>query len=228
MRAHGGVDAQGNERVFEHLAVNAFAHAMQSLQFIRRTLALSELRNRCNCGGVVGGKLRIDHIAIPEHGLRAGQIAHIGVVLVGEHGVSAKAHFLRALDLRIPIRAFHQAAHELHAMQARQASHFINQLYRAGLIRLQSQTQPLPLRMMHRHFCQKRIEHIERELQAIHLFRINREVHVGARSKLAELPHARHKLGHHAAGVTPLVARVQGRELDGDAIGGLRGVFKAF
>ena len=153
---------------------------------------------------------------------RAGQIGHIGVLLVREHGVAGEAEFLRALDLAVPIGALDQANHEANAVAARNARHFVDQRQRACLVGLHRESEAAPLREVLRDARGQGIEHIEREFEAVALFGIDRQIHVGARGRLDQAPHARQQLRENTLALRILVAREEGAELDRDAIGLLR------
>ena len=126
MRAHRGVNAAGDQRVLEHLAVHAFTHAVQALQLKSRTCperhrpaqrwsvgaTCRYLQDGCDGGRVVRGELRVDGIRRGQQRAGAGEVRHVGVVLVGEHGVGGQAQLLCALDLGVPVRALDQAAHQ--------------------------------------------------------------------------------------------------------------------
>jgi hypothetical protein len=57
--AHGGVDTAGDGRA-QHLAVDAFAHAVQALHLEGRARRLRQLHDGGDGAGVVGGELRVD------------------------------------------------------------------------------------------------------------------------------------------------------------------------
>ena len=164
------------------------------------------------------GKLRVNGIGRGQQRLRAGQVRHVGVVLVGEHRVVRQAQLLRALDFRIPVGSLDQAAHQAQPVFAGEGDDVLNQFERAGLIGLHRQPKTLPLRVVLRHPGGKRFKHIERELQPVHFLGVNREVDVGPGRQLAQTPDARHQLGHHAFALRVFVARVKCAELDGYTI----------
>ena len=147
---------------------------------------------------------------------------------MGENRVMRQAQLLRALDFCIPVSAFDEAAHELHVMLPGDAHHLLNQLNRPGLVGLQSQAKTAPLRVMGCNFFHDGFKDAEREFEALHFFRINGEVHMGLGGLLAKLPNARHQLLHHPLMLAPFVARMQGGELDGDAIAGLSCALRVF
>jgi len=140
------------------------------------------------------------------------------VVLVGEHRVVRQALFLGALDLGVPVGALDQAAHELDTVPAGQGDHVLDQVKRAGLIRLQGQAKAAPLWLLLRHAGEQRVEDVERKLQPVHLFGVDGEVDARQRGLFAQRPHAGHQFGHHTLVLSVLVARVQGAELDADAV----------
>ena len=218
VRTHGRVDTAAHQRVLQHLAVDALAHTVQSLQFKRDRLAGCELKNGGNRAGVVCGELRKNRIRRIQQRLGAGQVAHVGVVLVGEHRVGRQTLFLRALDLGVPVGALDQAAHELDAVLTGQRGDVRDQLHRAGLVGLHGQAQALPLRAVFGHPRGQGLKHVQREFEPVHFLGVNRQVQVGSRGRFAECPHTRHQLGHHAFVLRVFVTRVQGAELDRDAV----------
>ena len=228
MRAHRCVDAAGNARLLQHLAVDALTHAVQALQFKpglqpakRRSVGvrggghLEDGRNGC---GVVRGELRKDRIGGIEQSARASQIAHVGVRLLGEHRVAGQAQLLRTLDFCIPVSPLDQAAHELQSVLPRQRRHVFDQIDSTRLIGLKCQAKTLPLGAMLGHQPGERLEHVEREFEPVHLFCIDGQIEIGRGSALAQQPDAGHQLPHHALVLGVFVARVQCAELDRDAV----------
>ncbi len=203
-----------------HLAVRRLAHAVQALHLERRiTGHAHDGRDRAR---VVRGELRIDHVAVREHRLRAGKVGEVGVLLVREHRVAGQPHLLRPLDLRIPVGALHQPHHEAQAVGARDARHFVDELQRARLVGLHRQAEAAPLRKRLRDAAGERLQHVERQLQPIALLGVDRQVDVGAGGLLHERPRTRQQLGKHTLALRLLVAREQGRQLDRDAVGPFR------
>ena len=218
MRAHRRIHAAGHRRVFQHLPENALAHAVQALQLKLAGPGLAHLQNGGNGAGVVPGKLRVNRVGGGQQRLCAGQVGHIGVVLVREHGVMRQPQFLRAFDLRVPIRAFDQAAHQAQLIFARQADHVVHQFQAARLVSLHGQTKALPARMVLRHLSCQRLEHIQRQFEPVHLFRVNRQVDVGDGSQFTQTPDTRHQLGHDAGVLRCFKPRMQGTQFDGNTI----------
>ncbi len=218
MRAHRGVDAARDSRVLQHLAVDAFAHAVQALQFKRRTLPRCHAQDGGDGASVVRGELRVDGVGRVEQGLCTSQVAHIGVRLLREHRVGRQAQFLSALDLGVPIGTLDQAAHEFESVLPPQRRHVFDEFHRTRLVGLQRQTKTLPLRVMLRHELRQRLEHVEREFKPVDLFRVDGQVQVGGCRTFAQGPHAGNKLAHHTIVLCIFVARVQRAELDRDAV----------
>ena len=137
---------------------------------------------------------------------------------MGEHRVGRQAHFLGALDLGVPIGALDQAAHQAHPVLACQRGEVLNELQRAGLVGLQGQAKAGPLWEMLGHALDQSAKHLQRELEAVHLFGINRQVDIGAGRLLAQAPDARHQFIEHTRTLRVFVAGMQGAELDGNAV----------
>ena len=166
----------------------------------------------------MGGELRKDRVGCVQHCPGTGQIRHVGVVLVRENRVVRHAQFLGALDFSVPVRAFDQSAHQAHLVLACQFGDVGNQLQCPALVSLQGQPQAAPLRVVPGHLGHQRLQHRQGQLQPVDLFGVNREVDVGLGGLLAQSPDAWHEFLHHALALGIFVARVQGTELDADAI----------
>ena len=159
MRTHRGIDAAAHQRVFEHFAVHAFAHAVQALQLKLAAALGTHLQNGGNGGSVVRGKLRVDGVGRGQERAGAGQIRHIGVVLVRKHRVVRQTQLLGAFDFSVPIRALDQAAHQAHFVFARHCGDVHYQLQGAGLVGLHGQAKAGPLRLLVRHQGHQGLKH---------------------------------------------------------------------
>ena len=166
----------------------------------------------------MGGELRVNGVRRIEQRARAGQIRHVGMVLVREHRVGRQAQLLRAFDLGVPIGTLDQAAHEANLVLARQSGNLVDKLQRTGLVGLHGQAETGPLRKLLRHLCCECLEHLERQLQPVDLFGIDCQVYVAPCGLFAQAPHARHQLGHHPFLVCVFIPRMQGAEFDGYAV----------
>ena len=82
------------------------------------------------------------------------------MVFVGKHGVVRQRHFLRTLDLGVPVGTFDQAAHQLDAVLARQRNDVRNQIQATRLVGLHGQAKALPLRVVHGDFLDQRFQHV--------------------------------------------------------------------
>ena len=120
----GRVDAAGpvELRRADHLVVERLAHAVETLELI---LAAIEVRPRHGHHGpdrlgIVGGELREHRIGRRQEPPGAGEVADIRVDLAGEDRKPVEPVDLSALDLGVPIGAFHQPHHDAAAGAARQ------------------------------------------------------------------------------------------------------------
>ncbi len=219
--AHGRVHAAGHRRILHHLAVDALAHAVQALHFERGVLRARHLQDRGDGAGVVRGELRVDDVGVGDQRTRAGQVRNVGVFLVREHGVAGQAALLRALDLAVPIRALDQAHHEAQLVPACDGGDRLDDLQRARLVGLHGQAEAGPLRECIGDAGGERVQHVQRQLEAVGLLGVDRQVQVGARGLLDQRPHARQQLGEHALALAVFIAREQRGQLDRDAVGRL-------
>ena len=90
------------------------------------------------------GERRVDRVRVLQHAPGAGDPAHIGRGLAGEHRIVGVALHLRELDLRVPIRALHQPRRDAMSGAPRQRGDPVDQRQRALLIRLDRQPEPIP------------------------------------------------------------------------------------
>ena len=113
MRAHRRIHAHAPSQVLwaDHLVVQGFAHAVQALVF--ELFAFAHLVNRGQGVGVVGGELREHGVLRIQQFARAGQVGNVGVDFAGIGGIAIHTVHLRPFDFAVPIRAFHQADHQL-------------------------------------------------------------------------------------------------------------------
>ena len=153
---------------------------------------------------------------------RRGEVGDVGVLLVREHRVAVEAAFLRALDLAVPVRALDQPHHEAQLARARNARHVVDHLDHARLVGLHREAEAAPARRVLLHVGGQRVEHLERELQAVALLGVDRQVDVGCGGEVEQRNQAWHQFAHHAVALRVFVARVQCRQLDRDAVA-LRG-----
>ena len=75
--------------------------------------AFAHLVNRGQGVGVVGGELREHGVLRIQQFARAGQVGNVGVDFAGIGGIAIHTVHLRPFDFAVPIRAFHQADHQL-------------------------------------------------------------------------------------------------------------------
>ena len=73
-------------------------------------------------------------------------------------------------------------------MPARHGDELLHPLARAALISLHRQPQAAPLGVRAGQTQQQGLENLHRQLEAVDLFGINREIDVGTRSALAQTP----------------------------------------
>jgi hypothetical protein len=134
-----------------------------------------------------------------QQGAGAGQVGHIGVVLVGEHRVVGQAQLLGALDFGVPVRALDQRhIRRTPYLRAIAATWSISSSAR-GLVGLHGQPKAAPLRnCCCATLASQCFKHLQRQLQAVDLFGVNGQVDVGACGAARTDPDAGHQLGHDA------------------------------
>jgi len=215
VHAAGRVELVGGH----HVGVQIGAHAVQALEFVMRAAAPAQLRGHVMHGGdgvgVVAGEHRVQQIAGFEHAPRAGQIAHVGVGLAGEHRVAGQAIDLRALDLGVPVGALDQTHRHRPADLARQRHDGVDHERCAPQIRLHREAIAVPA-------GQTGIgvnlgDQVEAQFQAIGFLGIDGEADALFARQLRQFEHARCQLAAHAGALGVLVARMQRGQLHRNA-----------
>ncbi len=122
---------------------------------------------------------------------------------------------LRALDLRVPVRALDQAHRDAAADAARQVGEEVDHVRGALLVRLHRQTVAFPA--VQRRIAEGGRDDVQRQFQAVGFLGVHRVADAVGPGQLRQFQHARHQLGHHPRALGVLVARVQRGQLDRDA-----------
>ena len=217
--AHRRVHAAGHiKAVFgDHFGIQVIAHAVQFLEFKIAAAA------HCPChpmhGGnrlrIVGGKHRVDRVAVVEQAPRIGQIRHVGILLASEQRVAGLPIHLRALDFGIPIRAFDQPHGDAPVQLRGHLRDVVDDERGALLIGLHHDAKAVPA-------AQRTLGHdlknqVQRELQPVGFFGIDGQTDAVAARQLRQLQQAATQLVEYACALGVLVARMQGGEFDRDA-----------
>ena len=221
MGAHRGINtARTVQFAIRHftgdLLVQRFTHAVQALELVlARIVVLPGQAVDCRQGvGVVGSELRIDQVRHAEQFFRTGEVRDVGVNLAGIDRIAFQPFHLGAFDFAVPVGAFHQTDHQATAAAACQVNQVINDERAALLVGLDNEANAVPA-------CQLRLEaqffqQIEGDLQAVGLFGIDVDTDVVLARQQGQRLQARIELFHHPVVLRTAVARMQGRELDGD------------
>ena len=199
-----------------HLLVQRFTHAVQALEFVlaRVVVLTRQAVDRRQGVGVVGGELRINQVRHAKQLFRAGEVRDVGVDLAGIDRIAFQPFHLGAFDFAVPVGAFHQTDHQATAAAACQVNQVINDERAALLVGLDNEANAVPA-------CQLRLEaqffqQIEGDLQAVGLFGVDVDTDVVLARQQGQGFQARIELFHHPVVLRTAVARMQGRELDGD------------
>ena len=222
VRAHGGVDAARAAQAAlghraHHLLIQRLAHAVQALEFVLtgRIVWPGHLHDGRDGVRVVRGELRVDGARRGQQRAGASQVADVGVRLARVNGVVGLAIHLRAFDLAVPVRALDQPHHQAVAAAAAQVNQPVDHARAALLVRLDDKANAVPARQLGREA--KLFQQVQRQLQPVGLFGVDVQADVVPASAHRQRQHARVQLGHHASALRAAVARVQRRQLDGNA-----------
>ena len=209
------VGAAGEGRaIFGETCIERLAHAMQALEFVSLVVAGQFEKGR-HGEGVVGGELRKETRPQRQQFLRTGDVVQIGHRLAGEYRIAVEPAFLRALDFCVPIRALYEAHHHPPVQSPRQLVDVVDHRIGALLIGLNGEAETVPAG--ERAICKHRGDHVERQFQPIGFLGIDGEVEIMPPGARGEVDDARHQFHHHPLPAHRLVARMQRRQLDGNA-----------
>ncbi len=205
-----------------HLFVKRFAHAVQALEFI---VADPELRPRQHIDRrhglrVVRCKLRKHQVTRRQQLFRAGDIAHIGMDLPGEHRKIGLPIELGTLDLAVPIGALDQSHHDPVPRAARKIDYPIDHIEAALGIGLHDEADAVPA--IELRIGRQRFEQIEREIKPVHFLGVDVEPDIIALGEPRQLLEPWQQLVHHAPILRPRIARMERGKLDRDARSSIR------
>ncbi|GAV34483.1 hypothetical protein ROTAS13_02150 [Roseomonas sp. TAS13] len=219
MRADRRVDAAGAVQLSrpDHLLVERLPHAVQALE-----LMVADAETLAGQGvdagqglGIVRGELREDGVARLQQLPRAGEVGDIRVPLAREDGEVLQPVDLRALDLAVPVGALHQPDHQPVAGTPREVDHEVQHEGRALLVGLHHEAEAVPSGQ--RGVEAEGLQDVQREVEPVGLLGIDVQPDVVALRQPGQQGHARQQLRHHPVALRPRIARMQRRELDGDA-----------
>ena len=199
------------------LLVERLTHAVQALELVlaRVVVLAGQLVDGGQRLGVVGGKLRVDGVRGIQQLLGTDLVRHVGVHLAGVDRVAVHAVELCTLDLAVPVGALDQADHQPVVAAAGQVDHVVDDVRAAFLVGLDHEADAVPAGQ--RRVKAQRLQQVQRDLQPVGLLGVDVERNVVLAAEQGQLAHAGQQLGLNAIHLGTAVARVQGRELDGDA-----------
>ena len=162
----------------------------------------------------MGRKLREDHITCIEQFLRTGNIRDVGVDFTGINRKIFQTIHLRTFDLGIPISTLNQTHHNAVIGAARQINDEIQYIRAALAISLHNKADTFPA--LELFIKAKAFEQIERDFQTVCFLGINIEADIVGFGNCGQSFHFRQQFIHHACYLRAGIARMQGRQLDGN------------
>jgi len=191
---------------------------VQTLELVLAGLVggrVSHLHNRGHGVGVVGGKLGVDGVGRGQQLACTGQVGGIGVGLAGVDRVAVESVQLGAFDFAVPVGAFDQPHHQPVAAAPGQVDQKINHGGATLLVSLHHEADALKPREIG--FHAQLVQQVERKLQPVGLLGVDVQADLVALGQSHQIEQDRVQLLHHPVVLRAAVARVQGRQLDGDA-----------
>ncbi|MGY4348627.1 hypothetical protein ACVWXM_005094 [Bradyrhizobium sp. GM7.3] len=177
--------------------------------------APAKLQHGRDAQRVMGGELREDAWPQTQQLLSAGDVVQIRHRLAGEHGIAVEPALLRALDLGVPIGALDQPHHQLAVVRPGERIDIVDHVAGALLIGLDREAKSVPTGK--RGIGERCRNHVEGQFQPVGFLGVDGEVEIMDLGALRQVQQLRHQLGHHTVAADCLEARMQRRQLDGDA-----------
>ena len=210
MTADRGVNAAHRIRQFgQQRRIERLTHAVQALKLVALDAA-GVLDDAGDGERVVGGELRVKAIARRDQLLDAGHVAEVGHGLAREHRIVGKPALLSALDLGVPIGAFHQADGYSAAYRASHLLDPADDRKRALLIRLHGKPKSVPAAQ--RWIGDNGADDFERQFQPVGFLGIHGELQLARLGHAREFEKTRRKLSDHPLARDRFKARMQRRE----------------
>ena len=216
VRADRRVNAHAAAQVLrpDHLVVQRFAHAVQTLVF--EILAFAHLVNRRQRVGVVGGELREHGVLRGKQFARAGKVGNVGVHFAGVDRIAVQAVHLRPFDFAVPIRAFDQAYHQFLIVAAGKVNQVVDDERATFLVCLHHETDAVVTGQIG--VGHQRLHQIQRQLQAVGFFGVDIDADIVFFAQQIQLFQARQQFAHDASVLGAGIARVDGGKFDGNAV----------
>ena len=214
--ADGRVNAAGPVELVgaDDLLVERLAHAVQALKLVIPAFT-RELEHGGERVCVVRGELPVESVGRRKQPPRAREIGDVGCDLAREDGVARKPALLAALDLAVPVGALDQPHHEPAAGAAREIGKPVYQRERALLVGLHREPEPVPAR--ERRLKRQPLDHVEREVEPLGFLGVDRESDALRFGVPGERQQDRRQLAERALALRLHIARMQSRELHGNA-----------
>ncbi len=214
MRSHRRVNPAARAFRLAHEPMQRLAHAVKALK-LKGAPIPRQRQDRRDGVGVVGGELRIDPIGHGQELLSARNKSDVGGGFASEHWEIRDAVDLGALNFGVPIRTLHQPHHNAPVQRAGEGVEPLNHRGRALAIGLHHDAEAVPPRQSR--VAQHRLGNVQREIEAVGLLGVDVQAKPARFGVEGEGQHPRRQLTHDARALGELIARVQRRELDGDA-----------
>ena len=203
--------------VVQHRVVQLLPHAVQALEF---ELAIARhLQNADHGIGVVGGELGGDKAAgrLAQQVASAGEVGDIGTSLAGKQRVAGQARLLGIFQFAVPVGAFYQSHRNEATLLAGQRGEPAQYRQSALGVGLHHHAELAPATVGIG--AVELLEQVQRQLESVHLLGIDADGHILVTGQ----PHQTHQplahLAEHPFTVGHVIARMQGREFDGDGGG---------
>ena len=198
--------------------VQRFPHAVKPLEFVlgRPDIAVTgQMQDRRSRMGVVCGKLWIDTVGLSQQAAGVRDIADVGCGLLRKDREPINPLDLSALDLGIPIGAFHKANHDFPVVFDGQIIKVIDHQSGALAVGLHDHAEPIPASQ--RRIGQCCLDHVERQGKAVGLFCVDVQADICGLCLACKVQHQRDQLIHHAVALRFFVAGMKRRQFHRNA-----------
>ena len=218
MAANRRIGAHAIALVARHALVQSLAHAVQALEFVPvlGQAGLGRPVQQRGDGQRIMGRESGHQMAAADHLARAGQIADIGGDLAGKQREIAESHFLRMLDLGVPIGTLDQPRVDLAAgLRAKRIGPFHDREAALG-IGLDGHAETVP--SFQRGMARDIANDVQADHQPLGFLGIDGQRHAGFAAPQRQIEHHLGNDRDADARACRLIARMQRGELDRDAV----------
>ena len=178
----------------DHLVVQGFAHAVQTLVF--EVFAFTHLVDCAQGVGVVCGKLWEHGILSIQEFACAGKVGDVGVDFTGVSRVAVHAVYLGPFHFAVPVCAFNQTDHQFLVVASGQVDQVVDNERATFLVGLNNETDTFVAGQVR--IGNQSLHQVQRQFETVGLFGIDVDTDIVFFTQKEQFFQARQQFAHHA------------------------------